>query len=119
MSRQPEVPATASRPVRPARNVGERVLVFDTTLRDGEQAAGVCFEAGDKVEIAERLDAMGVDVIEAGFPVNSVEEASAVRDVSLAVRDARVCALARAVPKDVAIAGDAIRDAAGRASTSS
>ena len=74
-----------------------RITVFDTTLRDGEQAAGVCFSARDKTEIAARLEALGVDVIEAGFPVNSPEEAAAVAAVALEVRDARVCALARAV----------------------
>ncbi len=92
--------------------MSERVRVFDTTLRDGEQAAGVCFSARDKVEIAEQLDAMGVDVIEAGFPVNSPGEAAAVEQVALEVQGAAVCALARAIPKDVAIAGNAIRHAA-------
>jgi 2-isopropylmalate synthase len=89
----------------------QRITIFDTTLRDGEQAAGVCFSTRDKVEIAERLDAMGVDVIEAGFPVNSAAEAGAVAEVAAAVRGAAVCALARAVPKDVAAAGDALRGA--------
>ena len=88
-----------------------RITVFDTTLRDGEQAAGVCFSAHDKTEIAVRLEALGVDVIEAGFPVNSPEEAAAVAAVALEVRDARVCALARAVPRDVAAAGEALRHA--------
>ena len=90
----------------------ERVVVFDTTLRDGEQTAGVCFSAQDKVEIAAALESMRVDVIEAGFPVNSAAEAAAVVAVAETVRDATVCALARAVPKDVAIAADALRNAA-------
>ncbi len=88
-----------------------RITVFDTTLRDGEQAAGVCFSAHDKTEIALRLEALGVDVIEAGFPVSSPEEAAAVAAVALEVRDARVCALARAVPRDIAVAGEALRRA--------
>jgi 2-isopropylmalate synthase len=88
-----------------------RIAVLDTTLRDGEQAAGVCFSAHEKTEIAVRLEALGVDVIEAGFPVNSPEEAAAVAAVALEVRDARVCALARAVPRDVAAAGEALRNA--------
>jgi len=92
----------------------ERVCIFDTTLRDGEQTAGVCFSARDKVEIAERLAALGVDVIEAGFPVNSPEESAAVAEVAANVRGATVCALARAVPKDVAAAGEALRFAAAR-----
>ena len=88
-----------------------RITVLDTTLRDGEQAAGVCFSAHDKTEIAVRLEALGVDVIEAGFPVSSPEEAAAVAAVALEVRDARVCALARAVPRDIAVAGEALRRA--------
>lgn len=89
-----------------------RVIVFDTTLRDGEQSAGVCFSAADKVEIALALAEMGVDVIEAGFPVSSAAEGRAVAEVAVNVRGARVCALARAVPKDVAAAGEALRHAA-------
>jgi len=90
----------------------EQVVVFDTTLRDGEQSAGVCFSADDKVEVAAALASMGVDVVEAGFPVSSAAECEAVRRVAQEVRDTRVCALARAVPKDVEVAGDALRDAA-------
>jgi 2-isopropylmalate synthase len=92
----------------------ERVRIFDTTLRDGEQTAGVCFSARDKLEIAERLAALGVDVIEAGFPVSSPEESAAVAEVAANVRGATICALARAVPKDVAAAGDALRFAPAR-----
>ncbi|MBW2395481.1 MAG: 2-isopropylmalate synthase [Deltaproteobacteria bacterium] len=87
----------------------EHVVVFDTTLRDGEQTAGVCFSASDKVEIALALAEMGVDVIEAGFPISSAAECAAVAEVAANVRGARVCALARAVPKDVAAAGEALR----------
>ena len=82
--------------------MSEKVTIFDTTLRDGEQAAGVCFSARDKVEIASRLAAMGVDVIEAGFPGASSAEALAVAAVAREVRDAAICGLARAVPSDVA-----------------
>ncbi|MBM4384674.1 MAG: 2-isopropylmalate synthase [Deltaproteobacteria bacterium] len=91
--------------------LARRIAIFDTTLRDGEQSAGVCFSAHDKAEIALLLDALGVDVIEAGFPVSSPEEAAAVAAVALEVRDASVCALARAVPRDVAAAGEALRHA--------
>jgi 2-isopropylmalate synthase len=90
----------------------DRVLIFDTTLRDGEQAAGVAFSARDKLEIAERLAAARVDVIEAGFPVSSPHELEAVRGVARHVRDARICALARAVQKDVEAAGEALCGAA-------
>jgi 2-isopropylmalate synthase len=97
----------------PARDAGgsAAVAIFDTTLRDGEQAADVCFSARDKVEIARQLEAARVDVIEAGFPVSSPAEACAVAAVAKEVRETRVCALARAVPKDVAVAGDALRHA--------
>jgi 2-isopropylmalate synthase len=89
-----------------------RVIVFDTTLRDGEQAAGVCFSERDKVEIAQRLAAMRVDVIEAGFPAASAAEADAVAAVAREVRGAAICGLARAVPFDVDAAGEALRGAA-------
>jgi 2-isopropylmalate synthase len=90
----------------------DRVLIFDTTLRDGEQTAGVAFSAREKLEIATALAAARVDVIEAGFPVSSPQEMDAVRGVARHVRDARICALARAVPKDVEAAGEALRVAA-------
>jgi len=89
--------------------VSEKVIVFDTTLRDGEQAAGVCFSVRDKVEIARHLADMRVDVIEAGFPAASSVEAEAVAAVAREVREASVCGLARAVPFDVDRAGEARR----------
>src|SRR5262249_60573080 len=92
----------------------ERIRIFDTTLRDGEQAAGVCFSAADKLDIAAGLAALRVDVIEAGFPVSSPEEAAAVAEVAANVRGATICALARAVPKDVAAAGEALAAAPER-----
>jgi 2-isopropylmalate synthase len=92
--------------------MSEKVIVFDTTLRDGEQAAGVCFSERDKVEIAERLAAMRVDVIEAGFPAASPAELRNVAAVAGRVRGAVICALARAVPGDVDAAGQALRGAA-------
>jgi len=92
--------------------MSEKITVFDTTLRDGEQAAGVCFSVADKVEIAKRLEAMRVDVIEAGFPAASAAEALAVGAVAAEVRDSGVCALARAVAFDVDAAGEAVRGAA-------
>jgi 2-isopropylmalate synthase len=91
--------------------MSERIVVFDTTLRDGEQAAGVCFSRRDKLEIAARLDAMRVDVIEAGFPAASAAEQAAVAAVAGSVREAAVCALARAVPGDIDAAGAALRGA--------
>jgi 2-isopropylmalate synthase len=91
--------------------VSQRVTVFDTTLRDGEQAAGVCFSARDKQDIARALADMGVDVIEAGFPAASVAEREAVAGVAREVRGATICALARAVPFDIDAAADAVRAA--------
>ncbi|MBW1686304.1 MAG: 2-isopropylmalate synthase [Deltaproteobacteria bacterium] len=92
--------------------MSEKVIVFDTTLRDGEQAAGVCFSEREKLEIASRLAAMRVDVIEAGFPAASDAEAKAVAAVARVVRDATICALARAVSADVDAAAAALRPAA-------
>ena len=66
--------------------MSEKIIVFDTTLRDGEQAAGVCFSERDKVEIASHLEAMGVDVIEAGFPAASRAEACNVAAVARQTR---------------------------------
>jgi 2-isopropylmalate synthase len=86
--------------------------VFDTTLRDGEQSAGVAFTLEDKLEIAHALSAMRVDVIEAGFPGASVGELEAVKAVAREVRDAGICALARAVASDVEAACEALHEAA-------
>jgi 2-isopropylmalate synthase len=91
--------------------MSEKIIVFDTTLRDGEQAAGVCFNERDKIEIAQRLAAMRVDVIEAGFPAASSAEAEAVAAVAREVRDVTICGLARAVSFDVDAAGEALRRA--------
>jgi len=105
----PRGPGRASRPGEPATT--ERVVVFDTTLRDGEQSAGVCFSKQDKLDIAAQLASMGVDVVEAGFPAASPGERAAVAAVARAVRGTRVCGLARAVPGDVDAAAEALRDA--------
>jgi 2-isopropylmalate synthase len=89
----------------------ERVVVFDTTLRDGEQAAGVFFPRAAKVEIAELLDQMSVDVIEAGFPAASPGEHASVAAVAAHVKQASVCALARAIPAEVDVTWQAIAGA--------
>lgn len=91
--------------------MSERVTIFDTTLRDGEQTAGVCFSARDKLDIARALAEMRVDVIEAGFPAASVAEREAVAGVAREVRGATICALARAMPFDVDAAAEALRGA--------
>ncbi|MFQ6053929.1 MAG: 2-isopropylmalate synthase [Candidatus Bathyarchaeia archaeon] len=79
----------------------ERVYIFDTTLRDGEQTPGVTFTIDDKITIARQLDRLGVDVIEAGFPITSEGEAEAVRRIAAEGLEARVCALARATRLDI------------------
>jgi 2-isopropylmalate synthase len=88
------------------------VLIFDTTLRDGEQSPGVAFNVGDKLEIARQLEKLGVDVIEAGFPASSPGDLDAVRAVAKDVRGTRIAGLARAVPNDVDACWEAVRHAA-------
>ncbi len=87
------------------------VTVFDTTLRDGEQAPGFSMSPADKVRLAGQLERLGVDVIEAGFPIASAADFEGVAAVARAVRAPAVAALARAVPEDVAAAWDAVRQA--------
>src|SRR6476659_5481529 len=86
----------------------ERILIFDTTLRDGEQSPGAAMTLEEKIEIAEFLDAMGVDIIEAGFPISSPGDFAAVREVTKVVKSATVCGLARAGFKDIDAAGEAL-----------
>ena len=80
---------------------GEEVKVFDTTLRDGEQTPGIAFTMDEKLEIARQLDKLGVDVIEAGFPVSSREEFNAVRMIADEGLDADICGLARVIRDDI------------------
>ncbi|HYB11897.1 MAG TPA: 2-isopropylmalate synthase, partial [Myxococcota bacterium] len=89
----------------------ERVTMFDTTLRDGEQSAGVSFTLRDKLDIASRLAQAGVDVVEAGFPSASPAELACVRAVAETVRGVTVCGLARAVPGDIEAAVEALHGA--------
>jgi 2-isopropylmalate synthase len=88
-----------------------RVLVFDTTLRDGEQAPGFSMTAAEKVRLAEQLEHLGADIIEAGFPVSSQGDFEAVRSVSTRIRSATVAALARALPGDIDRAWEALAGA--------
>jgi len=90
----------------------DRVIIFDTTLRDGEQAAGGRLNIQEKLEIARQLEKLGVDVIEAGTPVNSQTELEAVRLVAREVRTPIICALARAIPGDIDAAWEAVKEAA-------
>ncbi len=88
-----------------------KVLIFDTTLRDGEQSAGAGLTTEEKLEIAKQLDRMGVDIIEAGFAASSPGDFEAVRRIAAEVTRPVICSLARCVPGDVDAAWDAIKDA--------
>src|SRR5690349_6300621 len=89
----------------------DRVYIFDTTLRDGEQSPGATMTLEEKLQVAEALDDMGVDVIEAGFPIASNGDFEAVTAVAKHVKNAVVAGLARAIPADIARAGEAVRHA--------
>ena len=89
----------------------DKVRIFDTTLRDGEQSPGISLSVRDKLEIAEQLARMGVDVIEAGFPITSQGDFDCVQAIAQQVRDISVCALCRAVDGDIDRAWEAISDA--------
>jgi 2-isopropylmalate synthase len=89
----------------------ERVVIFDTTLRDGEQAPGISLDAGEKLEIAEQLARLGVDYLEAGFPVASEGEFEAVRAISRSVHGPVICGLSRTQLADVDRCYEAVRDA--------
>ena len=84
----------------------DKVAIFDTTLRDGEQTPGVSLTPEEKVEIAINLNNLGVDVIEAGFPISSQGEREAIKRITSLSMDAEICALARAVKKDIDVAID-------------
>ncbi len=90
----------------------DRVFIFDTTLRDGEQSPGCSMNLEEKLRVADALEAMGVDIIEAGFPIASNGDFEAVRDVAGRVRNATVAGLARAGRKDIDRAWEALRHAA-------
>jgi len=87
------------------------VRIFDTTLRDGEQAPGIALTKPEKVEIAEQLARLSVDIIEAGFPVSSEGEFEAVREIATSVRGPVIAALARVVPGDIDRAAEALKGA--------
>ncbi|MGE3065807.1 MAG: 2-isopropylmalate synthase [Hyphomicrobiaceae bacterium] len=95
----------------PAIPNGERVLIFDTTLRDGEQCPGATMTFEEKLEVADFLDNMGVDIIEAGFPIASEGDFAAVSEIAKRVKNAVVCGLSRAGEKDIDRAGEAVKHA--------
>ena len=87
----------------------EKVEIFDTTLRDGEQVPGCKLNTAQKLKIAARLDELGVDVIEAGFPVSSPGDFKSVTEISKLVKHATVCGLTRALKKDIEVAAKALK----------
>ncbi len=89
----------------------DMVHIFDTTLRDGEQVPGCKLDESEKLIIAERLDLLGVDVIEAGFPISSPGDFKAVNEIAKLVKNASVCGLTRAVKKDIEVAAEALKPA--------
>ena len=95
----------------PTINDNKRVIIFDTTLRDGEQSPGASLKVDEKVQVAHQLARLGVDVIEAGFAVSSPGDFEAVRRIALEVEGPIICSLARALPRDVDAAGKALAGA--------
>ena len=89
----------------------DKVLIFDTTLRDGEQSPGATLHTDEKVEIAKQLARLGVDIIEAGFPASSPGDLEAVRRIAREVEGPTICGLARCVKSDIDAAWEAIKDA--------
>src|SRR5512136_1487894 len=94
-----------------AKSEKDRVVIFDTTLRDGEQCPGATMTHEEKLEVAELLDHMGVDIIEAGFPIASEGDFLAVNEIAKRTKRAVVCGLSRAGQKDIDRCGEAIRPA--------
>ena len=89
----------------------ERVVIFDTTLRDGEQSPGASMTLEEKIQVAELLDDMGVDIIEAGFPIASPGDFESVHEIARRAKNAVIAGLARAIPADIDRAGEAVKPA--------
>ena len=92
--------------------MSEKIYIFDTTLRDAEQVPGCQLNTIEKIEVARQLEKLGVDVIEAGFPASSPGDFNSVVEISKAVTRPIICALTRAVEKDIDIAAEALKYAA-------
>jgi 2-isopropylmalate synthase len=86
-----------------------KIHIFDTTLRDGEQVPGCKLNTKEKVELALQLEELGVDIIEAGFPISSPGDFKSVEEISKIIKNATVCGLSRAVQKDIEVAGEALK----------
>jgi 2-isopropylmalate synthase len=100
-----------SRTTQKSKKASDRVVIFDTTLRDGEQSPGASMTLEEKLQVAEVLDEMGVDIIEAGFPIASNGDFEAVSEVAKVVKNSVVAGLARAGKKDIDRAGEAVKHA--------
>ncbi len=91
--------------------MAERIKIFDTTLRDGEQSPGCSMNLEEKVRLAQQLETLGVDIIEAGFPIASDDDFAAVREIARHCQTPIIAGLARALPEDIARAWEALKDA--------
>lgn len=89
----------------------DKIFIFDTTLRDGEQVPGCKLNANEKIELAIALENLGVDIIEAGFPVSSPGDFESVSNISQVIKNATVCGLTRAIKRDIEVAADALKGA--------
>jgi len=89
----------------------DKLIIFDTTLRDGEQSPGASMDIQEKIQIANALNDLNVDVIEAGFPIASKGDFTAVKEIADNIKTSRICALARALEKDILRAADALKNA--------
>ena len=89
--------------------MSDRLYIFDTTLRDGEQVPGCQLNTVEKIQVAKQLELLGVDVIEAGFPISSPGDFNSVVEISKAVTWPTICALTRAVEKDIDVAAESLK----------
>jgi len=92
-------------------SAGNKIHIFDTTLRDGEQVPGCKLNTKEKINLAIALEELGVDIIEAGFPISSPGDFESVKEISRVIKNATVCGLTRAVEKDIQVAADALKGA--------
>ena len=86
----------------------EKLYIFDTTLRDGEQVPGCQLNTIEKIELARALEALKVDIIECGFPISSPGDFKSIVEISKIIQNSTICALSRAVEKDIDVAADAL-----------
>src|SRR5918997_6776826 len=89
---------------------GDRLIIFDTTLRDGEQSPGASMNLAEKLQVAHALKDLGVDVIEAGFPIASPGDFESVREIARQVHGPVICGLARCNPADIDRAAEAVKE---------